>query len=326
MRRHTSKARNRARSNVLHVRVWSPRLFCFGFLKCLYRFTKLACVLAVLGGLGWAVHQGIQRAFYDNPDFRLQAVDLNPNQAIDELDFVRISGIDLRANLFRLDLKAITASLTRLPEIAEARVERRLPGTLMVRVTARTPLAWVACPQAGIPATRKVGAMLVDFHNIAYPCRARQLETASKLPIIVLPARDNEAIVAGRKILQPELQRCVRLLTSTSEGEPESRDWIDSIKQANAWSFDLTTVGGTVATFGLGDHARQVSNLRAALRHAENKGYSIATINLIPKENVPVTVSSGEPPPKAIPVADPPKKTIRQDRRSRDLKTLLNRE
>jgi hypothetical protein len=326
MRRHTSKARNRARSNVLHVRVWSPRLFCFGLLKCLYRFSKLACVLALLGGVGWGVQQGIQRAFYDNPDFRLQAVDLNPNQAIDELDFVRITGINLRANLFRLDLKAITKSLTSMPEIADARVERRLPGTLMVRVTARTPRAWIACPDAGLPAARKAGAMLVDFHNIAYPCCARQLEAASKLPVIVLPARDNEAIVPGQKILQAELQRCLRLLTSTGEGEPESPHWIDTIQQANVWSLDLTTVGGTIATFGLGDHARQVSNLRAALRHAENKGYAIATINLIPKENVPVTVSTGAPPPRATPVAEPTSQAIRQDRRSRDLKTLLNRE
>ena len=89
MRRQTNKSRNCARNNVLHARVWSPRLLRIGIFKFLYRCIKPVCVLAILGGLGWGVQRGLQRAFYNNPDFRLQAVELNPNPAIDELDFVR---------------------------------------------------------------------------------------------------------------------------------------------------------------------------------------------------------------------------------------------
>jgi len=328
MRRQTRKSRNHARSNVLHARVWSPRLVGIGIFKFLFRCVKPLCVLVLLGGLGWGVREGLQRGLYDNPDFRLQAVDLNPNPAIDELDFVRITGINLNGNLFRLDLKAITRALIHLPEITDATVERRLPGTLVVRVSARKPQAWIGCPEGGIPAGRNVGAMLVDEHNIAYPCPARQFEAANPLPLILLPARAKEPITPGRKILQPELQRCLRLLACCSENDPDAAAWIDSIKQANAWSLSMTTRDGVVATLGLGDHARQVSNLRAALKHAANKGYTIATINLIPKENVPVTVVGGSeaPPPKAIPVADPTSSPNHQDRHARDLKNLLNRE
>jgi hypothetical protein len=316
----TRKSTNRSRRDVLHVRVWSPRLFCFGFLKCLLRLTRVACVLALLGGLGWGIHLGIQRALYNNSDFTLQAVDLNPNQAIDEMDFVKITGINLQANLFRLDLKAITKSLARVPQISAAHIERRLPGTLVVRVTARIPQAWIACPDAGLPAERAIGGMLVDCDNIAYPCAARQFEIASKLPVIVVTARKNDPLASGEKIRHPELRHCLRLLTAACDSDPESLAAIDTIKQANAWSLDLTTRNGTVATFGLGDHARQVSNLRAALNHAERKGYSIATINLIPKENVPVTVSGEAAPPKAIPVAEPMAQEVRPSRHPRDAK------
>ena len=291
MSRRTNKSRSIARDNVLHARVWSSRMLRIGFFKLLFRSFKPLCLLALLGGSAWGVRLGVRWAFYDNADFRLQAVDLNPNPAIDELDFVKLTGIDLRSNLFRLDREAIAKSLAALPQISAARVERQLPGTLVVRVTARTPLAWIACPDAGLPAARQVGAMLVDDHDIAYPCPARQFEAAGALPIILLPARDKEAIAVGKKILQPELQRCTRLLTSARASDPDAGHWIDSIKQANAWSLALTTREGTVATLGLGDHARQMANLRAALNHAETKGYVIATINLIPKENVPVTVA-----------------------------------
>ncbi|MCX6876088.1 MAG: FtsQ-type POTRA domain-containing protein [Verrucomicrobia bacterium] len=326
MKRQTIKPCTGACHSVLHARVWSARLFCVGFLKCLFRFAKIACVLAVAGGIVWGLKWIIRSAFYDNPEFRLQTVDLNPNQAIDEIDLVRVTGLNLRANLFEIDRAAIAKCLAGLPEIADASVGRRLPGTLVVRVTARTPRAWLACPDAGLPAARKVGALLVDGTNFAYPCSARQFEAAALLPIIVLPARDKEPIATGETILQPELQRCLRLLTTAGGGTPAALDWIDSIQQTNAWSLALTTRGGTVATLGLGDHARQVANLRAALNHAANQGYTIATINLIPKENVPITVNDELIPPRAIPVADLVPQEIRPTRRTRNLKTLLNRE
>ena len=42
---------------------------------------------------------------------------------------------------------------------------------------------------------------------------------------------------------------------------------------------------------GLGDHARQVANFRTALAHATSRGYQSDTINLIPKHNIPITIT-----------------------------------
>ena len=51
-KRHTTKSRRRARANVLEVRVMSPRIAWFSFLKLAGKLTKVACVLAVLAGIG----------------------------------------------------------------------------------------------------------------------------------------------------------------------------------------------------------------------------------------------------------------------------------
>jgi hypothetical protein len=69
-----------------------------------------------------------------------------------------------------------------------------------------------------------------------------------------------------------------------------------------------------------------VTNLLAARTHAQRRGYTIATINLIPKKNVPITVATDTAPPKAIRVEEPSPAAIRQDRHARDLNTLLNRD
>lgn len=326
LKRQTTKPRRRSRSQVLEVRVMSPRIAWFGFLKFLGGLTKLACVLAVVVGIGWGVWQGVQRAFYQNPDFRLQVIELNPNPVIDEAGVVEAAEINLTASLFEIDVENVAAKLKGLPGIVDARAERHLPGKLVVRVTPRVPLAWVSCPQAGLPDDRRVGAMLVDAEGSAYPCPEKQLESAAKLPMIRLPFSDQYRIEPGTLVRHPELQHCLRLLGSASEADPDAMAWIESVEQVNSWSLRILTREGTSATFGLGDHARQIQSLRAAMDHSSSRGYSIDTINLIPKHNIPITVrDESRVPPRAVPVPEPTSGEVRDTRRARDLSNLLNR-
>lgn len=324
-KRHTTKTRRRSRANVLEVRVMSPRIAWFSFLTVAGKLTKFACILAVMAGIGWGVWQGIQRAFYKNPDFRLQAIDLNPNPVIDEMSLAEITGIDLTASLFDINVRDVVTKLKARPEISDANAERHLPGTLVVRVIPRAPRAWISCAAAGLPDERRVGAMLVDYNGIAYPCPELQLETAASLPMIQLPVSPDHPIKPGEQVSHPELQHCFHLLETACKVDPEAIHWIESVRQANAWSLELLTRQGTVATFGLGDHERQIASLQAAINHASDKGYSIGTINLIPKYNIPITVRNEQAAPRAIPISEPTPVEVREDRRARDLSTLLNR-
>jgi hypothetical protein len=325
-KRHTSKPpRRHQRANVLEVRVMSPRIAWFGFLKFLGKLTKAAAVLAVLATIGWGAWRGIERAFYQNPDFNLQVIDLNYNQVLDEAGLAEITGIDLTASIFKVDLNDVVAKLKARPEIAEASAERHLPGTLMVRVVARVPRAWISCPEAGLLEPRQIGAMLVDPDGIAYACPELQLEKAADLPVVRIPSDENHPLAAGNQVTHPDLKHCFRLLDSACKADPEAIRWIESVRQVNPWSLELVTRQGTVATFGLGDHERQIASLQASIDHSSSKGYSIQTINLIPKHNIPITLRNEPAAPRAIPVAEPSPGDLRNDRRARDLSTLLNR-
>jgi hypothetical protein len=302
----------------------SPRIAWFGFLKFTGTLVKIACVLAVLAGIGWGAWRGIQHAFYQNPDFRLQVIDLNANPVIDEIGLTQVAGIDLAASpsLFDINVTEASRKLRELPAITEARVERHLPGTLVVRVTTREPKAWISCPEAGLTEVRRPGAMLVDAKGVAYPCPESQATLATELPIIELPASSDQPILAGAKIQHPQLEACFKLLDSASQADPEAPRWIDTIRPVNDWSLLLITRQGTMATFGLGDHPRQIENLRAALDHAGEKGYVIDTINLIPKHNIPITVRESDTPLRAIPVSSTAPAHPAETRRTRDLSNL----
>ncbi len=303
----------------------SSRIAWFSFLKLAGGVLKFACVLAVIAGAGWGVWQGIQHAFYKNPDFRLQVIDLNSNPVIDEAGLVEAAAIDLNASLFDIDVDDLTNKLNQLPQISSARVERHLPGTLVVRVIPRVPVAWLSCVDVGLTETGREGDLLVDHDGIAYPCPARQLESAIKLPVIHLPSLDKHLIATGKPVTLPELRHCFQLLDTARESDPDATHWIESIRQANEWSLLLVTRDGTEATFGIGDHERQISRLRAAMEHANQEGYVISTINLIPKHNVPITLREEKAAPRAVPVSEPTSEDLRKDRRTRDLNKLLNR-
>lgn len=324
-KRRTTKVRRHSRMKTLEVRVMSPRIAWYGFLRFGYQCTKFALVLALLAGLGWGAWLGIRRAFIENPEFQFQSVDLNPNDVMDERKFMEIAEISLPSNLFRLDVDEIRDRLRARPDLVDASVERHLPGTLQVRVTPRVPRAWIACPEAGIETTRSAGDLLVDTAGVPYPCPERQLEAARELPILVLRAQENLPVVPGRELSRPELKRAFRLLDTACGVDPQSCRWIERVSQPNDWSLLVMTRDGTEATFGLGDHERQFTDLVTALDHASRQGYAIATINLIPQRNIPVTTRSEAPPPRATVVPEPSPGELRENRRKQDLKSLLNR-
>lgn len=303
----------------------SPRIAWLGCLKFAGKLAKYTVVLAAVAGIGWGAWLGIERAFYHNPDFQLKIIDLNVNPVIDESGLAEIIGISPPPSLFDIDVEQIAANLRALPGIAEARAERHLPGTLMVRVVSRTPRAWISSPQTGLPEVRRRGGMLVDRSGIAYPCPDLQLQSAQNLPVILLPLAEKSPIVAGQLVGHPELAHCFRLLDSAMQADPESLHWIDSVKQVNEWSLVLVTRQGTASTFGLGDHERQIQSLRLAMDHSSQQGYTIDTINLIPKHNIPITLRREAPAPRAEPVAEPTVEDARNDRRTRDLNSLLER-
>jgi len=119
-----------------------------------------------------------------------------------------------------------------------------------------------------------------------------------------VPTVGAQPVKMGGKIARPEVEHCFLLLEAAQAADPDALQWIESVRQVNAWSLVLVTRHGTAATFGLGDHVRQMASLRAALDHASEQGYVIATINLIPKYNIPITLREDPAPPlRAIPVA-----------------------
>jgi hypothetical protein len=326
MRKRTSKARRyRHQVKVLKSEVMSPRIAWFNFLGFLRSLSKVAVVVGLLIAAAYGIRQAIEHTFHRNPDFQLKAINLNTNDVLDEADLVTLLNINLTGNIFDFDVKELEMKLMEQPAISSARVERNLPGTLDFRIITRKPAAWIGCPEEGFPIARAEGALLVDHDGFAYLCPSGQAALSQELPIIELSKDAEHPIRSGQTLVHPQYSHSLRLLKAVISRHPGELPMINSISQANEWSLNLTTRAGTVATFGLGDHKRQMEYLGTALDHAQKKGYEIETINLIPRRNVPITVSGETEPPRAIPVLEEDTVVVPAQRQSDDLRTLLNR-
>jgi hypothetical protein len=326
MRKRTSKPRRyRHHVKVLKSEVMTPRIAWFSFLSVLKTLSKVAIVLALLLGVAYGIRQAIEYSFHRNPDFRLQAIDLNENDVLDEAGVVEYLNIDLSANIFDFDVEHLEEQLLLIPAISVAEVKRDLPGTLEIRIKTRQPAAWIACPDEGFPAKRRREALLVDQEGFPYPCPPSQVDVCKDLPILLLTSITGKNITPGKTLDHPQYKHCLHLLKAISKRNPADLAMIETISQETEWSLKVVTRSQTSATFGLGNHERQLDYLDQALNHAQKKGYHIETINLIPKRNIPITVSGDAEPPRAIPVPEPDTVNLPESRREQDLRTLLNR-
>lgn len=320
-KRKTSRVRNRPQIRVLKANVMSPRIFWFDVRHALAQLSKLLLWAALIGGVGFGIWLGVQKGLVQNDEFRLQRIELAANPAVDEIRLLNVAGIDPSGSLFDCDAGMIEERLRALPEIAGADVKREFPGTLVIDLTVREPMLWVANKGEGVMPRDRITGLVVDRSGLAFPCPKGLFEEALALPVIEL-GKGGESLKSGSKVVHPDFVRGIRLYSAAGGDIPDAEAWIDTIWQHKSWASRMTTRDGMEVTFGHDDIERQMSDLLAAVQHAREKGARISTITLIGTRNLPVTYHE-TPPPKAIPVEQAPVKV--RPAIDRDLNNLLDR-
>ena len=293
--RRTSRRRTReSRDRMLALKVNSPRIMFFDFLKMSGRMMKFSIILVVVMALGFAGRLGWEELFVKNTEeFGIKEVPLTnfdgeSPRFLTHSRIVETTGLDLDASIFALDTDELEETLRNLPETTEARVTRRLPGTLKIEVSERTPVAWLDCSPLGIVQRDRAAGLLIDDQGVPFKCASQTLwDHAERLPVIrVLKAEDHE-IMEGREIKHQGLEFAldlVMLASSRMEGM-ERPAWVivrDEI------TLEMMTLGRTLATLSYYEQEHQLKKLEKLVSHARKKGRELATVNLIPNRFVPV--------------------------------------
>ncbi len=320
LKRKTSRVRKRRDSKQLHLKVSSPRIFGYSCLRFFGKCVKLVVLVGLLVGAGWGAKTGLRKVFIDNEEFRLEAIELESNGPIGVEDFVRVTGVDPAGSVFAVTLSAVRKQLEAYPGILDVDVSRRLPGTLKVEVRERIPVAWLECRGLEILARDVERGLLVDEEGVVFPCEKWWVEEAKRLPVVVVMEGVSGDFEVGKRMRHREAERALDLVC-LSRRMLEEEDWgIAVVGVQNDYSLVAATTGGTVVTFGMYDHKRQVADLLALERLSRDTNRPMERVNLIPERNIPVIFTTGaesEPARKTAPAAE--------NRLERDIRSILNR-
>ena len=106
----------------------------------LNRVLLLAVQVVLLAGL-YLVGRQIYLAAITSPSFNVRTIAVRGNVRTKTADLVALASSALSKNIFRVDLDALSADLSRSPWVLTVSVRRSLPSTIEVNVTERGPEA-----------------------------------------------------------------------------------------------------------------------------------------------------------------------------------------
>lgn len=258
------------------------------------RATKWIVLLVVLAVGGVLGKSALQRVFLDSEEFALKQVELwewegkETPRLINHKRLSEVTGLDPRASIFSFQLGDLEESLAALPEVKRVSATRRLPGVLRIRLEERKPVAWIEAPRQRIKGRSYRYGMLVDEEGYCFRPTRTMFETVNDLPVITTGQREEGPFVSGEKAEGREFKRALELVKLSKRYLAEAGWSLPAIGLRNEFSLLAKTHTGTVVTFGLYEHERQLEDLVLILDHARKTSRGVKRVNLIPERNIPV--------------------------------------
>jgi hypothetical protein len=248
-----------------------------------------ACEGIFLVGLLFVAWFGInlfvENFFTKNKTYEVRVVEVNTDGVMSREEALARTGIREGLNIFSLSLESAQAALAAIPEVKAARVERILPDTVTIHVDARQPVAWVAPADTGVDPAAMETSCLVDADGVMMKPQGFEA-SHTRLPVVY--GVPTEQWRPGDTIDMPELAAALRLFSLASErSNPEVT--LRAADIARGWCITAWSDPQTRLTFGLDDLPGQLDRLQLIMLHIGQTSRRIATANLIPERNTPVT-------------------------------------
>ena len=259
------------------TRRWSLAVFRWA------AWTTLAAAVVVGGVIGW------QRLFWNNPDYALKHVHVVTGGSLTREQAIKAANLQPGRNIYSYKIGAARETLRKLPQVASVEVTRYFPNRIEVNVVERKPVAWVSSKATETEA-KSDRAYLMDEQGIVFQPK-RTLNEYGPMPVI--GGVEMEDIELGNPIRKAEIVAALDVLRRVRDS---GNFKVMSIDVTKGYSFVVTNQRKSQFTFGLDDIPEQLNRLDTVQTEAAQIGQDIATANLIPKRNIPVTFMVPAPP------------------------------
>lgn len=264
--------------------------------RLLGQLCALSVAVALGCGLLWfGLSKALDKFFFSNPAYNLCELELELDGVMTTEDFLAETGIQNGDNIFRIDIASIDTKLRGIPMVENVYIERIMPDRVEVKLTRRTPVAWVSKGANSSAEYDPSSMTLVDDSGFLMKPRILQQEY-HQLPIIYGVKVDE--IQEGSLLDGDDLKNALSLLRE-ARSQTKSLLLIRSLNISKGYCIDALTDQNTRVKFASGDFPTQLLKLQRLLEHCRDTGREMESVNLMVAKNTPVKFVMAAPPAPA---------------------------
>lgn len=289
-------ARKRRRDHLLEVTATAETERRRRNQKILLHAGEVVVVLGVIAFAWIGIRALLDSQIFRNPQYRVRVIEVDTDGVMSREQALEKTGIHEGLNIFSLNLDSSQRALAMLPEIKSAKVERILPDSVSIKMEARRPVAWIAPRDTGEDPSAMEAACLVDAEGVMMKPENFQSSHA-RLPVVY--GVPTEQWRPGDTVDMPELCSALELFSRAAEcTNPDVT--LRAADISKGWCIMAWGDPQCRFTFGPTGIAAQLGRLQMILGHVARTSQKIATANLIPERNTPVTFVGDPPPAEAV--------------------------
>ncbi len=236
--------------------------------------------LVALAAVTW------RQTMYRNPRFGLKEVTVLTEGALRPEKLVREMGLVEGMDTLWIDLRTLTEKVERLPQVKSATAKRDYQGRMEVTVVQRRPVAWLECHRLGLHSMKSGFGCLLDEEGVAMPCDVI-LKDYTRLPVIRY--EELSQVHPGLPVRDLQVRAALRLLGAMEKRVESGMSMLVRCEIPAKYALVARFEDGMEVTFNPDELERQLPRFDRVMIEARKQDWKIATLNLLPDDNVPVT-------------------------------------
>ncbi|MEO0453751.1 MAG: FtsQ-type POTRA domain-containing protein [Verrucomicrobiota bacterium] len=280
----TKRSPKRRKRNVLQVAVQQKKRQQYSSGK-LFLWGGGAAVIGLLGlGFYIALEKIVTKVIYESPDFAITKIEIDHAGALTEREIRQWSGLKPGQSLVKTDLTRVCQNLLAVPTISEVKARRLLPGTVLLQVRERLPVARV------VPYSRQFNTLAQSVYYVdadGFIMKPKEGEKLKPLPEITgIPA---DEIMVGEKIEHQAVYSALTLLRAADYYGLKSDLDLDRIEvQKKGYLIVRTQMQGLIR-FRTHFIDQQIKRLQYVMTDSRSTRRVVRTVDMTPERNVAVT-------------------------------------
>ena len=284
--RRLSTSRQRRQQHLLDVKVRARRASHHRNRRILVAISRVVLVLALVAGLYYGVRTGLNRFFFQNPEYFLSTIAIQTDGTLQRDQILKTAQLREGLNIFSVNLAEVHDRLQQLAQVDDVQVERKMPNEIDIHIVERKPIAWITSERSVADPFVSDAAFLVDARGIVMK-EKKLLPEYLALPLITGCA--SEALAPGKAVDSFEAKAALELLHLTTTSFMQTRFQIREVDVSKGYCLLVTDKNHTQVMFGFDRLEEQMQRLEQFLVYSDDSHQPIETVNLLVARNTPVT-------------------------------------